>query len=184
MNKLAVLVSRTGTNLRAMHAYGLEIALVVADRTCPGLTFAREQNIPCILLERTDFSSSFDRYAYTKNLTHLVRQHNITLIAMAGFATILDTPLFDAYPGKILNTHPSLLPAFKGASAVRDALAYGVKVTGCTIHIATLALDSGPILAQHPVLVHESDTEASLHQRIKEAEYRLYPAIIANMLCS
>jgi phosphoribosylglycinamide formyltransferase-1 len=90
--------------------------------------------------------------------------------------------LFDAFPGRVLNTHPALLPSFKGWHAVRDALAFGVKVTGCTVHIATEAVDDGPILAQQAVTVEPDDSEASLHERIKAVERTLYPDTIRRFL--
>lgn len=93
---------------------------------------------------------------------------------MAGFNTVLSPSIFEVYGGRILNTHPALLPSFKGHYAVRDALAYGVKITGCTIHIATPEVDVGKILAQQAVPVLEGDTEDSLHERIKEVERSLY----------
>jgi phosphoribosylglycinamide formyltransferase 1 len=92
--------------------------------------------------------------------------------------TILDKPIFDAFGGRVLNTHPSLLPAFPGAHAVADALAAGVKVTGCTVHIATVDVDRGPILAQEAVPVLSGDTVETLHERIKAVEHRLYPDTI------
>ena len=101
---------------------------------------------------------------------------------MAGFGTILGPDIFSVYPGRILNTHPALLPAFKGWHAVRDALAAGVKVTGCTVHVATEIVDEGPILAQEAVMVETDDTEATLHERIKEVERRLYPETIRRFL--
>ena len=101
---------------------------------------------------------------------------------MAGFGTILDKQIHDAYPGRILNTHPALLPAFPGWHAVEEALAYGVKVTGCTVHVATLEVDSGPILAQEPVPVFDDDTAETLHERIKEVEHRLYPETIRRFI--
>ncbi len=101
---------------------------------------------------------------------------------MAGFMTILEKPIFDAYAGRVLNTHPSLLPAFRGAHAVDDALAAGVKVTGCTVHVATLEVDSGPILAQEAVPVLDDDTAETLHQRIKEVEHRLYAETIRRFI--
>jgi len=97
---------------------------------------------------------------------------------MAGFGTILAPDIFSVYPGRILNTHPALLPAFKGWHAVRDALAAGVKVTGCTVHVATEVVDVGPILAQEAVPVEPGDSEDSLHERIKVVERRLYPQTI------
>ncbi|MBV9662072.1 MAG: phosphoribosylglycinamide formyltransferase, partial [Acidimicrobiales bacterium] len=99
-----------------------------------------------------------------------------------GFGTVLSGSLFDVFPGRVLNTHPALLPAFKGWHAVRDALAYGVKVTGTTVHIATEEVDAGPILAQETVPVEEGDTEATLHERIKEVERRVYPEAIRRFL--
>jgi phosphoribosylglycinamide formyltransferase-1 len=92
--------------------------------------------------------------------------------------TVLAVPMFDAYDGRVLNTHPSLLPAFPGAHAVRDALAYGVKVTGCTVHIATVNMDDGPILAQEAVPVLDGDDEGRLHERIKAVERVLYPRVV------
>ncbi len=107
-----------------------------------------------------------------------LKRHQIDVVAMAGFGTIFTPYIFTVYPGRILNTHPALLPAFKGWHAVRDALAAGVKVTGCTVHIATEEVDEGPILAQEAVLVEPGDTEAALHERIKSVERRLYPETI------
>ena len=101
---------------------------------------------------------------------------------MAGFMTVLAPPMFDVYAGRVLNTHPSLLPAFPGAHAVRDALAFGVKVTGCTVHLATERMDDGPILAQEAVPVLPGDTEASLHERIKAVERNLYPTVLKEFL--
>jgi phosphoribosylglycinamide formyltransferase 1 len=97
---------------------------------------------------------------------------------MAGYGTVLAAPIFEVYAGRILNTHPALLPAFKGWHAVREALEAGVKVTGTTVHIATEAVDEGPILAQEPVRVEPGDTEELLHERIKVVERRLYPETI------
>ena len=93
---------------------------------------------------------------------------------MAGYGTILDAAMHESFPGRIINTHPALLPSFPGWHAVRDALAYGVKVTGCTIHIATIEVDAGPILAQEAVPVLDDDDESSLHERIKTVERLLY----------
>ena len=101
---------------------------------------------------------------------------------MAGFGTILGQPVYDRFAGQILNTHPALLPAFPGWHAVRDALAHGVTVTGCTVHLATLEVDAGPILAQGTVKVRPDDDEASLHGRIKAVERRLYVDTIRSVL--
>lgn len=130
------------------------------------------------LVERDRFDASFDRAAYSTRLVEVLDRYQVDLVAMAGFGTILAQPMHDAFPGRILNTHPALLPSFKGWHAVRDALAYGVKVTGCTVHVAGLDVDTGPILAQAAVPVLEDDSEATLHERIKEVERRLYPQTI------
>ena len=101
---------------------------------------------------------------------------------MAGFGTVLGRSIHDAYPGRILNTHPSLLPSFPGWHAVADALAAGVEETGTTVHIATLAMDAGPVLAQAAVQVFPDDTEATLHERIKSVERTLYPDTIRRFI--
>jgi phosphoribosylglycinamide formyltransferase-1 len=101
---------------------------------------------------------------------------------MAGFMTILDKPFIDRWPGRVLNTHPSLLPSFPGAHGVRDALEAGVKITGCTVHIATAELDAGPIVAQAPVEVLADDSVESLHERIKVVERTLYPSAIRTLM--
>jgi phosphoribosylglycinamide formyltransferase-1 len=103
----------------------------------------------------------------------------VDLVAMAGFGTVMTQTVHDAFPDRILNTHPALLPAFPGWYGVRDALAAGVAETGCTVHLATLEMDAGPILAQEVVPVLPGDTEESLHERIKVAERSLYPATVA-----
>ena len=107
------------------------------------------------------FGAGFDRDRYTRRLTDVLVEHGIDLVAMAGFGTVLAQAVHDAFPGRILNTHPALLPAFKGWHAVQDALAAGVTVTGCTVHVATLEVDAGPILAQEAVPVRAGDTETS-----------------------
>lgn len=152
----------------------LPIALVVSDRPCRGLTLAAENGITDVLLHRTDFGSDFDRDGYARQMTGLLDEHGIELVAMAGFGTVLGASIFDAMTGRIINTHPSLLPSFPGWHAVRAALEFGVKVTGCTIHVATPEVDHGPILAQEAVPVLDGDDEASLHERIKTVERRLY----------
>jgi len=120
--------------------------------------------------------------AYTGRVVEALKRHQIDVIAMAGFGTVLAPSLFELYPGRVLNTHPALLPAFKGWHAVRDALAFGVKVTGTTVHLATVEVDEGPILAQEAVTVEDGDTESSLHERIKQVERRLYPETIRRFL--
>lgn len=134
------------------------------------------------MVERGSFGSDFDRDGYTARVVSVLRAHGVDVVAMAGFGTVLGQGVHDAFPGRVLNTHPALLPAFPGWHAVRDALAAGVDVTGCTVHLATLEVDSGPILAQEVVPVFADDTETSLHERIKAVEHRLYPAAIRDFI--
>ncbi len=180
--RLAVLVSGTGTILDAMADAGLPVALVVADRPCRAIELAKGHGIPASVVERDSFGDDFDRTAYTEKLTAELEAADIDLIAMAGFGTILEQPIYERFAGRILNTHPSLLPAFPGWRAVDEALAHGVQVTGCTVHYAELEVDSGPILAQETVPVLEDDDVASLHERIKEVERRLYIDTIRGLL--
>ncbi len=180
--RLAVLASGSGTLLDAMATAGLPIDLVMVDRQCAVQDVARRHGIECELIERTDFTDAFDRDAFTKEVVGALEDHRIELVAMAGWGTILGSSAFEAYPGHIINTHPALLPSFKGWHGVRDALAAGVKVTGCTVHVATEAVDDGPILAQEAVEVRPDDDEASLHERIKETERRIYTQTIAEIL--
>lgn len=176
--RLAVLVSGSGTLLEAMLADCLDICVVAADRPCRGLEVARSAGVPDELVARQSFGDDFDRAAYTSAFVEVLRRHRVDVVAMAGFGTVFGAGMFEAFPGRILNTHPALLPAFKGWHAVRDALAAGVAVTGTTVHIATELVDDGPVLAQEEVPVLPGDTEATLHERIKSVERRLYPGTI------
>jgi len=177
-----VLASGSGTILQAILDAGLRIAVAVVDRACPAVDRAERAGVAVELVERESFGDDFDRDGYTHRVVDALKRHEVDLVAMAGFGTILSQEVHDAYPSRILNTHPSLLPAFKGWHAVRDALAAGVDVTGCTVHLATLEVDEGPILAQQEVPVLPDDTEESLHERIKEVERDLYPQVIRQQL--
>lgn len=180
--RLAVLASGSGTILQSMMEADLPIALVLADRPCTALERAAQAGTPAELVERTSFGADFDRDAYTADVVKVLESYRIDLVAMAGFGTILGQPIHDAYPGAIVNTHPALLPSFKGWHAVDDALAYGVKITGCTVHLATLEVDEGPILAQEAVPVLDDDTVDTLHERIKDVERRLYPRVLRQLI--
>jgi phosphoribosylglycinamide formyltransferase-1 len=175
--RVGVLASGSGTLLEAILADGIEVAAVVADRNCRALKVAEAAGVDAVLVERTDFSKAFDRPAYSAQLVEVLRSHGIDVVVSAGFGTVVPG-VATAFAGRMINTHPALLPAFKGWHAVRDALAAGVKVTGCTVHLVTEEMDEGPILAQEAVPVLPGDTEASLHERIKEVERRLLPATI------
>ena len=179
---IGVLASGTGTILTALLDAGLPISVVVTDRRCRALELAGEAGVTARLVERGSFGQDFDRVAYTHEVVDALQAADVELVAMAGYGTVLDKPFFDAYAGRVLNTHPALLPAFPGWHAVEDAMAAGVKVTGCTVHVATLDVDAGPILAQEAVPVLPDDTVDSLHERIKAVERRLYPQTIKEFL--
>ena len=180
--RLAVLASGSGTLLDAMATAGLPIDLVLIDRHCAVEQVAQRHSLTLEVVERIDFSQSFDRAAFTDRVLDRLSISGIDLVAMAGWGTILGASAFAAYPGRIVNTHPSLLPAFPGWNAVREALAYGVKVTGCTVHVATEQVDTGPILAQEAVPVLPEDDEATLHERIKIVERRLYVETLRSII--
>jgi len=179
---VGVLASGTGTILAAIIDAGLPVGLVVVDRHCPAAEAARGAGVAVEVVERDSFGASFDRCAYTHRVVDALGRHRVDVVAMAGFGTVLAAPIFEVFPGRVLNTHPALLPAFKGWHAVAATLAAGVGVTGCTVHVATETVDDGPILAQQAVPVAADDTEASLHERIKEVERRLYPEAIRTFL--
>ncbi len=176
--RIGVLASGSGTLLEAILADGLPVVVVVVDRPCRAAAVAADHGVPCVVVERTSFGPDFDRLAFTHRVVDALAVHDVDLVVMAGFGTVLEKPVHDAYPARVLNTHPALLPSFPGWHPVADALAAGVKVTGCTVHLATVEVDAGPILAQEVVPVLPGDTVESLHERIKAVERRLYPATI------
>ena len=180
--RVGVLASGSGTILQAILDSGVPVAVVVVDRPCRAIEVAESAGVPVELVERESFGKEFDRVAYTHRIVDALKRHEVELVPMAGFGTILEQPIHDAYPGRLLNTHPALLPAFKGWHAVRDALAAGVEVTGCTVHVATLEVDEGPILAQQEVPILPGATEETLHERIKAVERRLYPETIRRVM--
>jgi phosphoribosylglycinamide formyltransferase-1 len=175
---VGVLVSGQGTLLDAIVEAGIRPVVVVGDRQCAALDNSAAAGLSTELIERRSFKADFDRDAYTSQLVDALKRHEVELVVMAGFGTVTSNELYEVYENRVLNTHPALLPAFKGWHAVRDALAAGVAETGCTVHVATVEVDSGPILAQESVVVFADDDEASLHERIKQVERRLYPATI------
>jgi phosphoribosylglycinamide formyltransferase 1 len=172
--RVTVLASGSGTILDAMAVAGVPVELVVVDRPCGAEQVAASHGLACVRLARDSFDADFDRVAYSERMVTQLTDADTDLVVMAGFGTILAAPVFDAFGGRILNTHPALLPAFKGWHAVDEALAAGVKVTGCTVHVATEEVDDGPILAQEAVAVLPDDTVETLHERIKTVERRLY----------
>jgi phosphoribosylglycinamide formyltransferase-1 len=180
--RVGVLASGSGTILQALIDAKVPITVVVVDRPCVATERAQRANIPVEIVQRTTFGADFDRVAYTHQVVDALERHDVELVAMAGFGTILSKPIHDRYPDRIVNTHPALLPAFKGWHAVEEAHAAGVKVTGCTIHLARVEVDDGPILAQEPVPVLPDDTVESLHERIKTVERELYPRVLHELI--
>jgi phosphoribosylglycinamide formyltransferase-1 len=171
-----------GSILEAIIAAGLPVTLVLADRPCRALELAEAHGIQAVLVDRRRYGyvprHDWDRDGFTRAVADVLDSHRIELVAMAGFMTVFAPAIFERYGDRIINTHPSLLPAFKGGHAVPDALRAGVTETGCTVHIATAELDSGRILAQRAVPVLPDDTADSLQERIKVVERRLYPDTI------
>jgi phosphoribosylglycinamide formyltransferase-1 len=160
----------------------LPVTTVLSDRPCAALALARDHGAADELVDRQaygGFGPEFDREGFTATVAATLVAHQVDLVAMAGFGTVMTQAVHHAFPDRILNTHPALLPAFPGWHGVRDALAAGVSETGCTVHLATLEMDAGPILAQQVVPVLDGDTEETLHERIKVAERALYPATLA-----
>ncbi len=137
---------------------------------------AAEQHIPAVLLNHRDFSS---RDALDAEIVKTLQQHGVDWVVMAGWMRRVTTVLINAFPRRIVNIHPSLLPSFPGIRAIEQALAAGVKITGCTVHYVELEVDSGPIIAQAAVPILPGDTPETLHQRVQAQEHRLYPMAIA-----
>ena len=183
--RVAVLVSGTGSILDAMLDADVPVVLVLADRPCRALGIADAAGVDAELVDREafgGFGGGFDRAGFTGQVTDVLKAHDIDLVAMAGFGTVLSGPIFEAFPARILNTHPALLPAFPGWHAVDEALAAGASVTGCTVHLATVETDAGPVLAQEEVPILAGDTVDALHERIKRCERQLYPRVIKDYI--
>lgn len=180
--RVGVLASGTGSILEAILDAGIPVGVVIVDRPCRATEVASRHGVESVVVGRDSFGEDFDRDAYSRRVVEELRSNDVDLVVMAGFGTIFSSPMFDAYEGAVINTHPALLPSFKGWHAVEAALAAGVKVTGCTVHVATPLVDDGPILAQKAVDVLADDTVESLHERIKEVERKLYIQTIKDIL--
>lgn len=176
--RIVVLISGSGTNMEALASaceageVSGEVVAVVADRECLGLRAAEKRDIPTVVLEPSSFGS---RDEWSAALRDRVAGLEPDLVVSAGFMRILAPVFVDAFKGALINLHPSLLPAFPGAHGPRDALDYGAKVTGTTIHFIDNEVDHGPIIMQEAVRIEQNDSEDSLHERIKNAEHRLLP---------
>jgi phosphoribosylglycinamide formyltransferase-1 len=178
---LVVLASGTGSLLAslldaAVGDYPARVIAVGVDRDCPAAEIAAAASLPTFRVRLADHP---DRNAWDAALTEAAAAHSPDLVVSAGFMKILGKQFLSKFQGRILNTHPTLLPAFPGAHGVADALAHGVKVTGCTVHLVDAGTDTGPILAQQPIPVLDDDDEETLHERIKVTERRLLVDVIA-----
>lgn len=179
--RLVVLASGTGSLLQslldaAVGDYPARVVAVGVDRDCPAEQIAAAAGIPSYRVAVGDYP---DRPAWDAAIADATARHAPDLIVSAGFMKILGPVFLAQFPGRVINTHPALLPAFPGAHAVPEALAYGVKVSGCTVHLVDAGVDTGPILAQRAVDVLDGDDEASLHERIKVVERRLLVEVLA-----
>ncbi|MFI6399381.1 phosphoribosylglycinamide formyltransferase [Rhodococcus coprophilus] len=180
--RLVVLASGTGSLLASLldaardAGYPAHVVAVGVDRECRAEEHAAAAGVPVFRVALRDYA---DRAAWDRALTEAVAEFEPDLVVTAGFMKILGSAFLDRFGGCIINTHPALLPSFPGAHAVPDALAYGVKVTGSTVHLVDGGVDTGPVLAQEPVPVLEGDDEASLHERIKVVERRLLAEVVA-----
>jgi phosphoribosylglycinamide formyltransferase 1 len=184
--RLVVLVSGEGTNLQALidacgdADYGARVVAVGADRNMiNALARAAQAGIPCFTVRRADYPARED---WDAALARACLDHAPDLIVLAGFMKVVGQPFLGAFGGRCVNTHPALLPSFPGPHGVRDALAHGVKVTGCTVHIVDEGVDAGPIVAQACVPVADDDDEGTLHERIKVAERALLVGTVGRMV--
>lgn len=181
-----MLVSGAGTNLQAVldacadRAYGAQVVAVGADRDgITGLDRARRADIPVFTCRVADYP---DRAVWDQALTATCQGFQPDLVVLAGFMRLVGPAFLAAFGGRLINTHPALLPSFPGMHGVRDALRHGVKVTGCTVFLVDAGTDTGPIVAQAAVPVHDDDDEESLHERIKVAERSLLAGTVGEMV--
>jgi phosphoribosylglycinamide formyltransferase-1 len=179
--RLVVLASGTGSLLKSLLAAAVDdypgrVVAVGVDRDCPAVEIAAAADLPTFTVRVGDYD---DRAAWDGAVTEATAAHQPDLVVSAGFMKILGPQFLSRFPGRVVNTHPALLPAFPGAHAVPNALAYGVRVTGTTVHLVDAGVDTGPILAQQAVPVLDDDDEQTLHERIKVAERRLLVDVLA-----
>ncbi|MGE3714447.1 MAG: phosphoribosylglycinamide formyltransferase [Alphaproteobacteria bacterium] len=184
--RVAVLISGNGSNLQALidaaraADYPAEISLVISNKEdAHGLSRAKNANITSLVIRHTDYES---RAAFDTAMQKELQAHAIDILCLAGFMRLLSDGFVNAWHGRMLNIHPSLLPQFKGAHAVRDALEAGVQETGCTVHLVTPEMDSGPILAQAQVAVFPDDSYETLRARIHAQEHILYPKALKQLI--
>ena len=179
--KIGVLISGSGTNLQAIidaiaEGLPIQIAYVVSSRPdAYGIERAKKANIPVLVLNRDVYA---DARAADEMIADTLKAAGVEYVVMAGYMRMVTNVLLDAFPNRILNLHPALLPSFKGAHAIQDAFDAGVKVTGVTVHFANEEYDKGPIIAQRAVSVRETDSVDTLAERIHEVEHEMYPQVL------
>jgi len=185
MKRLGVLISGRGSNFEAIAdsiaagAIDARIAVVISNRSeARGLEIARQRGLHAVCLP----SKGLDREVYDRMVLAELDRHAVDLVCLAGFMRLLSASFIRRFPNRILNIHPSLLPAFPGLDAQHQALAHGVKITGCTVHFVDEELDAGPIVIQTAVPVYDDDTVESLSARILKEEHRIYPEAIRLVL--
>ena len=179
---LGVLISGRGSNLQAIidaaekgeiHS---QVAVVISnDPEAYGLERAKKHNIPAVVIDNRKFK---DKNTYELEIIKVLEQHNVDLVCLAGYMRIVGPVLLERYQGKMINIHPSLLPAFPGLHAQKQALDHGVLITGCTVHFVDTGCDTGPIIIQSAVPIHENDDEETLSERILQQEHIIYPQAI------
>jgi phosphoribosylglycinamide formyltransferase-1 len=173
---IGVLVSGEGTNLQALLDAGLPVVAVASNNTkAKGLDRAARAGIEAGAFPTVEFDS---RERRDDEMADWLAERGAELVVLAGYMQLLTAPFLERFPGRILNVHPSLLPAFPGAHAIEDALAHGVKVTGATVHFVDEGIDTGPIVLQEAVEIREGDTTETLHARIQQVEHRLLPEAV------
>ncbi len=180
--RVAVFASGEGTNLQALldhPAVGPRVALVVSDRLgALALDRARRAGVEAVSIER----AGLDRETWDARADALLLDRGIDLVVLAGFRRILGPAFVDSWRGRVVNVHPSLLPAFPGLHALRDALAAGARETGVTVHLVDEGVDTGPVLAQRTVPIESGDDEATLHRRVRAVEHELLPEVVGRLL--
>ncbi|MGD0280421.1 MAG: phosphoribosylglycinamide formyltransferase [Smithella sp.] len=180
--KLGVLISGSGTNLQSIidhiekGSLKAVIKIVISNNPdAPGITRAKNHGIPFVVLKNSDFKSKED---FDSELIKVLKDHNVDLVILAGFMRIISPAFLKAFVHKIMNIHPALLPSFPGLHGQKQAVDYGVKISGCTVHFVDEGVDTGPVIIQSAVPVLDDDTEETLSARILVEEHKIYPRAI------
>lgn len=183
--RAAILISGRGSNMRALierardPSFPAEISLVLSNRPeAAGLAFAKDSNIPCTVVDHKSYAM---REEFERAMQAVLEMHRIEIVCLAGFMRLLTPWFIEQWPGRLLNIHPALLPAYRGLHTHERALADGVKIHGCTVHFVSAGTDEGPVIAQAAVPVLDSDTPETLAARVLEQEHIIYPAALARI---